>query len=354
VKRVLRACFLTILCAALLVAQRSDAQDYPAYTDVYINDFGQLLSRREEDTIRKRLIRLYNDTGVEVVVVTMNSMTSYGHDGKIEPFATGLFNHWGVGNADRNNGVMVLVARNDRQMRIELGAGYDRAMDARMQRIINREMLPEFRKNRYEKGIRQGVDALIDDLRQYSGAELGFWEGLYDRVDRAGDGIKLLIGAFLTWVGGWLGLTSFRAWRRRRPRYCPLDSERMVKLSEDWEDKHLQSGQIKEESLGSVQYDVWDCPVCDHLTVEGYTRSLSRFGACRACGYKTMEGTTMVLSHATKSNEGAKRIDYHCHHCGDRYAAHHVIPRKGESGSDSDHSSFGGGSSSGGGASGSW
>jgi len=81
----------------------------------------------------------------------------------------------------------------------------------------------------------------------------------------------------------------------------------------------------------------------------------SRYGACRACGFRTVEGTTTVLDQATTSSEGRKRIDYHCHNCGDNYSVEHAIPRRSDrSSSGSRRSSFGGGRSSGGGASGRW
>jgi uncharacterized protein len=353
VKQVFRACFLIALCAALGLADRAKAQDYPAYTDVYVNDFGNLLTDLEETELRNALIDLFDRTGVEAVVVTMTTMKTYGHQGQIEPFATGLFNHWGVGNAARNDGVMVLVAKDDRQMRIELGAGYEPAMDRQMKQIIDREMLPAFRKGQFDQGIEDGVDALILALRARAGQPMGFMERALDQASRGTWAVKTLVFSLLAGAGVFI-FNLFQSWRRSRPRFCPADGQRMDLLDEVWEDKHLQTGQQTEETLDSVQYDVWDCPACNHVTVEGYKRWFSRYGACNACGYKTMEGDTTIIRHATTSSTGLKRIDYHCHHCQHRYSVDRIISKKSESSSGSGRSSFGGGRSSGGGASGRW
>lgn len=356
-KRVLRACFLTILCAALLVAQRSDAQDYPAYTNVYINDFGQLLTDQEETEIRRELIDLFDRTGIEAVVVTMATMKAYGHQGQIEPFATGLFNHWGVGNAERNDGVMVLVAKDDRKMRIELGAGYDRPMDRKMQQIIDQHMLPSFRKGLFGAGIQDGVDELIGVLRAKVGQPVGFMERVVDKASRGTWAVKTLVFSLLAGAVV-LSFNLIQSWRRNRPRLCPVDGHKMVLLDHVQEDDHLETGEIAEEALGSVEYDVWECPTCDHRTIEGYRRWFSRYGACRACGYKTMEGHSTTIRYATTTSTGLKRMNYHCRHCQYQHSVDSIIAAKGESSSGSSsgsgRSSFGGGSSSGGGASGSW
>ncbi|GHC51602.1 TPM domain-containing protein [Neogemmobacter tilapiae] len=356
-KQVFRACFLIALCAAFGLADRAKAQDYPAYTDVYVNDFGNLLTDLEETELRHALIDLFDRTGVEAVVVTMTTMKTYGHQGQIEPFATGLFNHWGVGNAARNDGVMVLVAKDDRQMRIELGAGYEPAMDRQMQQIIDREMLPAFRNGQFDQGIEDGVDALILQLRARSGQPMGLMERALDQASRGTWAVKTLVFSLLAGAGV-LIFNLFQSWRRNRPRICPVDGKRMVRLDQVWEDNHLETGEIAEEALGSVEYDVWECPGCDHVTIEGYRRWLSRYGACRACGYKTMEGNSTTIRFATKTSTGLKRMNYHCYHCQHQHSVDHIIAAKGESdsgsGSGSGRSSFGGGSSSGGGASGSW
>ena len=342
-----------LLGLALIFGSAAVAQTYPSHDDVYVNDFAHILTPTESSRIRTALAGLYDQTGIEAVVVTLPTMLAYGHHGEIEPFATGLFNAWGVGNAGSNNGVMLLVAQNDRQMRIEVGSGYGASMDAQMQSIIDRRILPEFRNGRFGPGISAGVDDLVSALLRHAGKAPA--AGFLDPVRRGIDTMSGTMMAVLAAVGaGALALATrlYQLWRRSRPRLCPVDGTRMDLMSEDSDDAKLQQGQTTEERLGSVDYDVWHCPKCRHVTIESYRRWFTRYGACRSCNFRTLEGTTTILTAATTSHSGLKRIDYHCHNCSADYSVTKTIPQVSDS--DSGRSSFGGGSSSGGGASGRW
>lgn len=329
------------------------AQTYPDYTETYVNDFADLLSDVDEDRIRDKLIELREKKDIEFTVVTINTMSDYGHSGAIEPFATGLFNYWGVGDAQRNDGVMMLIARFDREMRIEVGAGYGARMNKPMQIVIDSNILPYFRRDDYIGGIEEGVDEVILELTgrypgEYEKSTAGhLWGRVMDLIHGLGNWLGVILAPFL-----FIPFQAYRRWKRNKPRICPRDGSEMERLDEEWDDNHLQGGQIKEEQLKSVDYDVWDCPKCNHVTVEGYKAWFSQYGACRSCGYRTVEGDTTILKAATTSSTGKKRIEYHCHHCQDRWSVTRTIPKKSKSSSSS--GGFGGGSSSGGGASGSW
>ena len=87
----------------------------------------------------------------------------------------------------------------------------------------------------------------------------------------------------------------------------------------------------------------------------GLFRILAPNSTCPECAYRTLETTSTVLSAATKTSTGRKRIDYDCRNCSHSDSETRTIPKISESSSSgSSRSSFGGGSSSGGGASGSW
>jgi len=86
----------------------------PGYTDVYVNDNAEILNDGAEARIRDVLIGLYDRTGIEMTVLTIDTVRQYGHPGPIEPFATAVFNTWGIGDSATNNGVLILVAKSDR------------------------------------------------------------------------------------------------------------------------------------------------------------------------------------------------------------------------------------------------
>ncbi len=73
-------------------------------------------------------------------------------DTSIESFATHLFNRWGIGDRATNRGIMLVVARSDRKVRLELGAGYDSSYDKRAKGVIDEFILPSFKKDNYEAG----------------------------------------------------------------------------------------------------------------------------------------------------------------------------------------------------------
>ncbi len=341
------------LFALLFWALPLSAQNYPDYSEVYVNDFAALLSEKDEEKLRGILKELRAERGIEFAVITINSMSNYDYQGEIEPFATGLFNYWSIGDAARNDGVMMLVSRDDRKMRIEVGSGYGSSKDRVMKDIIEDDTLPYFRRDEYSKGILRGAEAVILNL---TGSRPGEYdaspkEKAFNKIkrfiDRIGDWIWAIVVPLL-----YFPINAYRRWRRYRPKICPVDGTEMQLIEEAWDDDHLKEGQIAEERLKSVDYDVWQCDDCSHLTIEAYRAWFTRYGACRSCGYRTLEGDETIEIAATTSSTGLKRIDYTCHHCGDAWSVKRVISKKSKSPSSS--GSFSGGSSSGGGASGSW
>jgi len=115
-----------------------------------------------------------------------------------------------------------------------------------------------------------------------------------------------------------------------------------------------------------VDYDVWTCPTCPHVTKFRSTRLFTSLATCPGCGYVTRSKTVQRVREATSSQSGLETITESCQHCGKSDISTRVIPQhvstndsfwSGSSyggGSSFGSSDFGGGSSSGGGASGSW
>ncbi len=330
-------------------------QEYPDYWEPYVNDFAYLLSEEDEEIIREKLREVRAEAGIEFAVVIIDRMSDYGHDGAIEPFATGLFNHWGIGDSTRNDGVLLLVSRLDRLLRVEVGSGYGDAKNDAMAAIIDEKIVPLFRLDEYEKGINRGVDSIIHEVT-------GTWPGEFNASIL--EKLKNRISFGLNVIGDWiavvyafaagLGFRLYRRWKRNKPRTCPVDGNKMYRVDELQDDAYLKEGEKVEERLKSVDYDVWLCDQCDHRTIESYKSWFSNYGACRSCNFKTLEGKSTIVEQATTSSTGLKRVDYNCKNCNDHYHTHVTIPQKSKSSSSSSSGGFGGGSSSGGGASGSW
>ena len=121
-------------------------------------DKGSLLSPAEEASLTRRLEALEQRTTDQLVVVTIPSLGGQS----VEQYSDALGNRWGVGQAGRDNGVLIVVAPNERRTRIAIGFGLERIVsNAQAQAIIDRDMLPAFRERRWNDGISAAVDSLI-------------------------------------------------------------------------------------------------------------------------------------------------------------------------------------------------
>ena len=124
-----------------------------------VRDNANILEQGYEDSIRSLVIDLEKRTTAEVVVVTVSSL-----EGKtIEKYAFDLFNSWGIGKKDKNNGVLFLVAPNEKWCRIEVGLGLEGTItDSIAQKIIDESALPNFKEQKYGKGSYECVKKIAD------------------------------------------------------------------------------------------------------------------------------------------------------------------------------------------------
>ncbi len=137
----------------------------PIPYDNYINDFAGLISEGDDERLYQMLKQIELQTGIEITIVTIKQISQ--DFSTIESYATALFNEWGVGNVEKNKGVMILVALEDRQMRIELGGGFGTRYNDVMKKVIDQKFIPHFKEDRYSHGIVQGTEAVIKTFVSY-------------------------------------------------------------------------------------------------------------------------------------------------------------------------------------------
>ena len=139
---------------------------YPTPDSGYVTDIADLLSPAEEEQIEHWLWHTEESSLVEIAVVTMGSIRDYPRtdNRSIEAFSRGLFDKYGVGNLPKNDGVLLLVVKNDRETRIELGGFYGRSRDSDASRIIQETIIPNFKRQEYGQGIVLGVKALMQEF----------------------------------------------------------------------------------------------------------------------------------------------------------------------------------------------
>ncbi len=124
----------------------------------YVNDLAGLLTSEEKAKLEATLKDFHDRTGGEVVVATVDSLR--GDD--IENYANELYREWGVGSKEKNDGALLLVARSEREMRIEVGYGYEGMLtDAKSSQIIRDVITPRFKEGAYGLGVMEGVRDMI-------------------------------------------------------------------------------------------------------------------------------------------------------------------------------------------------
>jgi len=136
--------------------------EYPQPNNEYVNDFANIIDDDIEKELYKKLSDVEYYSGVEISIITMKDYKQYKTNHYLlEDFSTALFNHWGVGNTAKNNGVLLLISKNDKKIRIELGRGYSHHYNEIMKSIIDDTITPEFKLKNYNRGITNGIDEII-------------------------------------------------------------------------------------------------------------------------------------------------------------------------------------------------
>lgn len=134
---------------------------FPALSGRVVDE-ARILMPATEEAITAKLAALDGETGDQFVVVTLDSLQDY----EIEDYGYRLGRHWGIGQSENDSGVLLIVAPNERKVRIEVGYGLEPTLtDALSNQIIQNDILPPFREGGYARGIEAGVDAVIAQLK---------------------------------------------------------------------------------------------------------------------------------------------------------------------------------------------
>lgn len=146
-----------LLCWALL----ANAQDAQLPLTGRVMDRAELLDSQTEARLTSMLAAHEQATSEQVVVLTLPDLQGRS----IEELGLQLGRDWGIGQQGEDNGALLIVARDDRRIRIEVGYGLeDRLTDAQSSVIINRIMAPAFREGDFVRGISEGTEAIIQVL----------------------------------------------------------------------------------------------------------------------------------------------------------------------------------------------
>ena len=187
--------FVTLTAAALSVP--------PKPTDIPIVDQTNTLSAEQKATLAEQIAAERTKSGNQIAIVIVPSI----ENGSIEEYSLDIAREWGIGTAENNNGVLLLIAKNDRLLRIEVGTGLEGALtDVQSGRIIRDEIRPLFQQEKYFEGVQAGLTSIIEAIN-----------GEYIPTTTATEPVRLpweLIFGFGFLIFSWLGsiLARTKSW----------------------------------------------------------------------------------------------------------------------------------------------
>jgi uncharacterized protein len=152
--------FALALLALLCTLASAFTLTFPSLTGRIV-DQANIISSEARSAIEPKLADLEAKSGIQLVVATVNSLEGQ----EIEPYANELFRNWKLGEKAKNNGVLLLVAPNERRVRVEVGYGLEGTLtDALSKVIIVNAIAPRFKSGDFSGGITRGVDDIITVL----------------------------------------------------------------------------------------------------------------------------------------------------------------------------------------------
>lgn len=148
--------FATILCPVAFCKTPEPTSNF------FVNDYADILSDETEQEIQRVAVALQNETTAQVCVLTIDSL-----DGKdISEYSVEVFRDWGIGNAEKNNGVLILVSLNDREMWVTTGYGVEGTLtDITLGQMRDIYAVPHYSKDDFDTGTRLLFGAIVNELR---------------------------------------------------------------------------------------------------------------------------------------------------------------------------------------------
>ncbi len=374
----------------------------------YVSDPGDYLTSSEEQRLNELLFDLEQKSSAEVAVVILPSIGAEVP----KDFAVKLFDTWGIGKSDTDNGLLILTIMDQHRTEFEVGYGLEPILtDVVCYRIGVNEIVPNFKKGNYGLGLEKSVIRIKEFLENPNAIEEVYGFSVYhDEQDSDWRGVHLALWIYVLlcvvfgfWYFGqafdiqlskddyydkyhrlfklkfvfsrilfplpmlFFGIMAKKRLHKYRyaPRYSKINGKPM-QIQDEWvENNYLEAEQILEEKLNSVCYDVWVAEDDSDVMILEYEGPNGRkYSDCKKCGYKTFGKSSSLVLVASTYDQGGTRLDkYECRNC--NYIENKEIrtPRKsrpstGSSSSSSSRSrsssSFGGGRSGGGGSGVSW
>lgn len=168
-KKISKVLIITLIISILL-SFSSMAIDLPEPTDeFFVNDFADVIDDEVENELQSIGVNLYNQTTAQVVVVTMDYLDGYD----VSEYALELGREWGVGSEESDNGVVLLLSVNDREVTIQVGYGLEGCLpDGKTGRILDNYAIPYLIDDDFSTGLSEAYKAIASVVYEEYGVEL--------------------------------------------------------------------------------------------------------------------------------------------------------------------------------------
>jgi uncharacterized protein len=195
--------FGALLCVTSLLPARAQSPQFPAYAG-HVNDFANVLDAGTRNRLETMLLNFEQRTGAQIAVVTVRTLEGQ----PIEDYANRLFRAWGIGaksGAQRDRGLLLLVAVEDRRSRLEVGYGLEGDLPDGLAGELLRRMRPFFQQQQWSQGLTVGVQTILATLAQKWNVSLDGIDQRYAYSPEAQDGggglsLAGLIGLFVVFI----------------------------------------------------------------------------------------------------------------------------------------------------------
>ncbi|MBK7289699.1 MAG: TPM domain-containing protein [Chitinophagaceae bacterium] len=148
----------TLLISVCSFAQLEDIVPKKPSPQKLVNDYTNTLTDVQKQALEDKLVAYDDSTSNQITVVIIPTTGNYS----VEEVALEILRKWGVGNKDINNGIVLLVAKDDRKMRIEVGYGLEGVItDVTAKDIIEYSITPQFKLDNYYRGIDEGINGIV-------------------------------------------------------------------------------------------------------------------------------------------------------------------------------------------------
>lgn len=178
-------------------------------SNFYVNDYANILSEETENEIQSMSVQLSHTDGTQMVVVTVEDLEGLS----VEEYANQLFNKFGIGEADSDNGLLILVSRDDRKIRVEVGYGLEGVInDGKAGRYLDAYAVPYLKNNEWDKGIFNVYNALYKEIVTQNNLQLEYTEPTGE-LEESEDSIHvfMMFSLFIGYIiGTFIRATSFK------------------------------------------------------------------------------------------------------------------------------------------------